>query len=75
MYYHLVLNKDDSFTVWSILLYIHRYPINCSSSIKVSQEVRKMKVALKTKIFMWFLKKRVIWTKDKLARRDLHGST
>ena len=33
-----------------------------------------MKVPLKIKIFLWFLKKGVILTKDKLARRNWNGS-
>jgi hypothetical protein len=37
-------------------------------------EVYKMKVPLKIKIFMWFLYKRVLLTKDNLAKRNWNGS-
>ena len=33
----------------------------------------KMKVPLKIRIFMWFLYRKVILTKDNLARRNWHG--
>jgi hypothetical protein len=32
-----------------------------------------MKIPLKTKIFMWYLKRGVILTKDNLARRNWNG--
>jgi hypothetical protein len=33
----------------------------------------KMKVPLKIKVFMWFLHRKVILTKDNLARRNWNG--
>jgi len=46
------------------------YKFLVSNGIKVMQEIWQMKIPLKTKIFMWFLKKGVILTKDNLARRN-----
>lgn len=34
----------------------------------------KLKVPLKIKIFMWYLIKGVVLTKDNLAKRNWHGS-
>ena len=50
------------------------YKFLVSNGLKVMQEIWQMKIPLKNKIFMWFLKKRVILTKDNLARRSWNGS-
>jgi len=50
------------------------YKFLVSNGIKVTQEIWQMKIPLKTKIFMWFLKKGVILTKDNLTRRNWNGS-
>uniref|UniRef100_A0A453N948 Reverse transcriptase zinc-binding domain-containing protein n=1 Tax=Aegilops tauschii subsp. strangulata TaxID=200361 RepID=A0A453N948_AEGTS len=46
-----------------------------SSSIPRSKHVWKVKVPLKIKVFMWFVHKQVILTKDNLAKRNWTGST
>ena len=35
----------------------------------------KLKIPLKIKIFMWFLHRKVLLTKDNLAKRNWHGDT
>ena len=35
----------------------------------------KLKIALKTKVFMWFLNRKVLLTKDNLAGQNWHGCT
>ena len=61
------LSKSGVFTVKSM----YNYLIN--SGIKVSQEIWKTKIPLKTKIFMWYVKRGVLLTKDNLARRNWNG--
>src|SRR6187551_4021419 len=39
-----------------------------------NKKIWKLKVPLKIKIFMWYLKRGVILTKDNLARRNWNGS-
>jgi len=58
------LHKNGSFSVNSM------YKFLVSNGLKVMQEIWQMKIPLKNKIFMWFLKKGVILTKDNLARRN-----
>ena len=50
---------------------MYKYLVN--NRIKVIQEIWHMKVSLKIKIFLWFLKKGVIMTKDNLAKRNWNG--
>ena len=40
-----------------------------------NSKIWKMRIALKTKIFAWYLRKGVILTKDNLVRRNWRGST
>ncbi|WVZ91755.1 hypothetical protein U9M48_037881 [Paspalum notatum var. saurae] len=61
------LNKTGVFTVRSM----YKYLIN--KGIRVSQEIWQTKIPLKTKIFMWYVKKGVLFTKDNLARRNWNG--
>jgi hypothetical protein len=35
----------------------------------------KIKISLKIKIFMWFVSKKVLLTRDNLAKRNLNGNT
>ena len=35
----------------------------------------KLKIPLKVKIFMWFLDRKVVLTKDNLSKRNWHGCT
>ena len=46
-----------------------------SSVIPSSKHVWKVKVPLKIKVFMWFVHKQVILTKNNLAKRNWTGST
>ena len=46
-----------------------------SSSIPTSKHVWAVKVPLKIKVFMWFVHKQVILTKDNLVKRNWTGST
>ncbi|WVZ83658.1 hypothetical protein U9M48_030784, partial [Paspalum notatum var. saurae] len=61
------LNKTGVFTVRSM----YKHLVN--NGIKVSQEIWKTKIPLKTKIFMWYIKRGVLLTKDNLARRNWNG--
>ena len=45
-----------------------------TSVIPSSKHVWKVKVSLKIKVFMWFVHKQVILTKDNLAKRNWLGS-
>jgi hypothetical protein len=64
------LTQTGKFTVKSmyldllngITIYLHKY-------------LWKMKVPLKTKIFMWFVQRKEILTKDNLLKRNWLGST
>ncbi|WVZ87298.1 hypothetical protein U9M48_033955, partial [Paspalum notatum var. saurae] len=58
------LNKTGVFTVRSM----YKHLIN--NGIIVSQEIWKTKIPLKTKIFMWYVKRGVLLTKDNLAKRN-----
>ncbi|WVZ62664.1 hypothetical protein U9M48_012381 [Paspalum notatum var. saurae] len=61
------LNKIGVFTVNSMYKHL------VSNGIKVSQEIWKTKIPLKIKIFMWYVKRGVLLTKDNLARRNWNG--
>ncbi|WVZ96381.1 LOW QUALITY PROTEIN: hypothetical protein U9M48_042027, partial [Paspalum notatum var. saurae] len=61
------LNKTGVFTVNSMYKHL------VSNGIKVSQEIWKTKIPLKIKIFMWYVKRGVLLTKDNLARRNWNG--
>ena len=69
---HVTLNNLPDKFVWGLLKngsfsMNSMYKFLVSNGIKVMQEIWQMKIPLKTKIFMWFLKKGVILTKDNLA--------
>ena len=59
------LTRSGQFTVKSMYIDV----IN-SSVIRSSKHVWKVKVPLKIKVFMWFVHKQVILTKDNLAKRN-----
>ncbi|WVZ61663.1 hypothetical protein U9M48_011501 [Paspalum notatum var. saurae] len=61
------LNKKGLFSVRSM----YKHLIN--NGLKVSQEIWRTKIPLKTKIFMWYIKRGVLLTKDNLARRIWYG--
>jgi len=68
------LSTSGNFTVRSM----YRYLI--TNHIKVTHEIWRVKLPLKIKIFLWFLKKGVIQTKDNLAKKigkeaNIHAST
>lgn len=50
----------------------YRYVI--TNDFKVTKEIWRVRQPLKIKIFLWFLKKGVILTKDNLAIRNWQGS-
>ena len=41
---------------------------------KESNKIWKMKIPLKTKVFVWYLRRGVILTKDNLAKHNWQGS-
>jgi hypothetical protein len=47
---------------------MYRHLVN--NGVNVTQEIWHMKIPLKIEIFMWYLKRGVILTKDNLARRN-----
>lgn len=62
------LKSNGSFTVRSM----YRYLI--INNIRVSPVIWRTKVPLKIKIFMWYLQKGVVLTKDNLIRRNWSGN-
>jgi hypothetical protein len=63
------LTTSGSFTVKSLYLdYMNDH------TRFVRKYLWKIKVPLKIRIFMWFLHRRVLLTKDNLAKRNWHGS-
>ncbi|WVZ62477.1 hypothetical protein U9M48_012225 [Paspalum notatum var. saurae] len=66
-YFKWHLHKSGIFSVRSM----YRYLVN--NGVKVSMEIWQTKLPLKIKIFLWYLKKRVLLTKDNLGRRNWHG--
>jgi hypothetical protein len=64
------LHSNGAFSVDSL------YKAILQSDIPVdnNKKIWKMKIPLKTKNFAWYLRRRVILTKDNLARRNWHGS-
>ena len=64
------LTRSGEFTVKSMYVDV----IN-SSSIPSSKHVWAVKVPLKIKVFMWFVHKQVILTKDNLTKRNWTGPT
>ena len=61
------LNASGSFTVKSM------YAALINNGIRVSQDIWQIKVPMKIKVFLWYLKKGVVLTKDNLARRNWNG--
>jgi len=68
-YFRWNLTKFGLFSVRSMYLYL----INTRPPF-VHKEIWKIKIPLKIKIFLWFLQRGVILTKDNLARRNWKGS-
>jgi hypothetical protein len=63
------LTKSGLFTVRS--MYLHSIDTRPPFQNK---KIWKLKIPLKIKIFLWFLKRRVVLTKDNLAKRNWKGS-
>jgi len=61
------LKASGIFTVKSM------YVVLINNGERVSQDIWQTKLPMKIKIFMWYLKRGVILTKDNLARRNWHG--
>jgi hypothetical protein len=63
------LRKDGTFSVRS--MYLHRLD---SFAPYCNKGIWKLKIPLKIKVFLWLLNKRLILTKDNLARKNWKGS-
>ncbi|WVZ90568.1 LOW QUALITY PROTEIN: hypothetical protein U9M48_036859, partial [Paspalum notatum var. saurae] len=63
------LNKLGSFSVKSM------YNSLINDGFIVSQEIWHLRIPLKIKIFLWFLKRGVLLTKDNLTKRNWNGRT
>jgi hypothetical protein len=64
-----VLHSSGSFSGKSM------YASLINNGVRVSQDIWQIKVPTKIKIFLWYLKKGVILTKDNLVRRHWNGDT
>jgi hypothetical protein len=69
------LNEDCDTFIWNLnnnglfsIKSMYKYLVN--NGIKVTQKIWHMKVSQKIKIFLWFLKKGLILTKDNLTKRN-----
>ena len=62
------LNKNGTFTLKP------SYGLLVSNGIKVIHEIWRTKLPLEIKVFLWFLKKRVILNEDNLTRRNQNDS-
>jgi hypothetical protein len=49
------------------------YAALINNGTRLSQEIWRAKMSMKIKIFMWYLKRGVILTKDNLARPNWNG--
>jgi hypothetical protein len=63
------LHSSGNFSVNSM------YATLINNGVRVSQDIWQIKVPSKIKIFLWYLKKGVILTKDNLVRRHWNGDT
>jgi hypothetical protein len=64
------LHQNGQYTVNSLYMAL----IN-NGVVHMNKQLWKLRVSLKIKIFMWYMRKEVILTKDNLARRNWGGST
>ena len=51
------------------------YAALINNVVKVSQDLWQIKIPTRIKIFLWYLKRGVVLTKDNLARRNWNGDT
>jgi hypothetical protein len=63
------LHQNGIYTVYSLYLTL----IN-NGMANINKQLWRVKTPLKIKIFMWYMKKEVVLTKDNLARRNWGGS-
>jgi len=75
---HLNLSLERDVFVWGlsvsgIFTVKFMYAALINNGVRVPQDIWQTKLPLKIKIFMWYLKRGVILTKDNLARRNWHG--
>ena len=68
-YFRWNLTKSGLFSVRSLYLHL----IDTQPPF-LRKKIWKIKIPLKTKIFLWFLQKGVVLTKDNLARKKWKGS-
>ena len=61
------LHASGSYTVKSMYVQL------INNGVRVSQDLWQIKVPMKIKVFLWYLKKGVILTKDNLVRRNWNG--
>ena len=63
------LHSSGTFSVKSM------YAALINNRVRVSQDLWQIKIPSRIKIFLWYLKRGVILTKDNLARRSWNGDT
>ena len=61
------LHSSGSFSVKSL------YAALINNGVRVSQDLWQIKIPTRIKIFLWYLKRGVILTKDNLAHRNWNG--
>jgi hypothetical protein len=77
---HIRLNDWDDTFKWSlhqngIFLVKSMYQaLICDNRVQYDMTLWKLKLQLKIKIFMWYVKCKVVLTKDNLARRNWQGN-
>lgn len=74
------LNNDDDKFVWK-LTSTGLFSVKSMYADLINNHTRffrkylwSLKIPLKIKVFMWFLRKKVLLTRDNLAKRNWHGS-
>lgn len=68
--FHWNLTTSGSFTVD----FMYRALTHSGVPVSNNKNIWKSKIPLKVKIFMWYLRRGVVLTKDNLARRNWQGS-
>jgi hypothetical protein len=63
------LHQHSQFTVKSLYL-----ALISNGVTHMNKQLWRLKVPLKIKIFMWYMRREVVLTKDNLARRNWGGS-
>ncbi|WVZ70121.1 hypothetical protein U9M48_018815 [Paspalum notatum var. saurae] len=76
---HVNLEEGTHIFIWGLhktgffaVRFMYRALI--SNGINMSQEIWRLRIPLKIKIFLWFLNKEVLLIKDNLARRNWRGN-